>query len=171
MNEILGQHDLLLESSSRETAIQHAHYFFEHNQLVRYDSLVIDSGAIISGNDLEFLNKVKAGIEANREAINRLVKELHREGAADPQNWASLKQGYASKLLHTTIHLLDGFFGIDSALYNLIENSHQVTNSLLTNMQKNPEQYWLVPVKGISAHGDANQLPLLRPFGKKEKKT
>ena len=39
MNEVLGQHDLLLESSNRKEAELHAHFFCEHNDLVRYDSI------------------------------------------------------------------------------------------------------------------------------------
>jgi len=168
MNEILGQHDLLLESSSRETAEQHARYFFDHNELVRYDSVTIENGAIICANGPEFFSSIESGIKANRQAINRLLEELHAEGAADPQTWSTLQQGYASKLLHTTVHLLDGFFGIDSALYNLIENSHQVTGTLQSKIKESPEKYWLVTVKGISAHGDANRVPALRPFGREE---
>jgi len=166
MQTILGQHHLLLASSSRKSAAQHAHFFFEHNDLVRYDSVIIASSAIIPGTDPDFFNKIEEGLKANRQAINSLVRELQAEGAADPQTWATLQQGYATKLLHTAVHLLDGFFGIDSALYNLVENSHQVTDALLTRIEKHPEKYWLVPVTGMSTHGNADRIPLLRPFGR-----
>ena len=166
MKEILGQHDLLLESSDRKTAEQYAHYFFDHNDLVRYDSVAIESDAILCGNSSEFFKKLENGLKSNRHAINSLVDELHTEGASDLQNWSTLQQGYVTKLLHTAVHLLDGFFGIDSAFYNLVENSHQVTGTLLTMIKKHPEKYWLVPVTGMSALGNADRVPSLRPFGK-----
>jgi len=168
MNEILGQHYLLLESSNLKTAELYAHYFFDHNDLVRYDSVAIESNAIICGNDSEFFKNIETGQEANKQAINSLVDELHAEGASDPQTWSTLQQGYTTKLLHTVIHLLDGFFGIDSVFYNLVENSHQVTGALLTRINEHPEKYWLVPVTGMSARGNADRVPSLRPFGKEE---
>ncbi len=168
MNEILGQHYLLLESSNLKTAELYAHYFFDHNDLVRYNSVAIESSAIICGNDSEFFKNIETGLKANRQAINSLVDELHAEGASDPQAWSTLQQGYTTKLLHTVIHLLDGFFGIDSVFYNLVENSHQVTDALLTRINEHPEKYWLVPVTGMSVHGNADRVPSLRPFGKEE---
>lgn len=168
MNEILGQHVLLLESDNRNTAEQFAHYFFDHNDLVRYDSVTIESGAIICGNGPEFFKKIEDGLKANRQVINSLIDELHAEGASDPQSWPTLKQGYTTKLMHTTIHLLDGFFGIDSAFYNMVEHSHQVTGTLLAKIKEHPEKYWIVPVTGMSAHGNADRVPSLRPFGREE---
>ena len=136
MNEILGQHDLLLESSNRKEAELHARYFCEHNDLVRYDSIIIESDAILCGTDPEFITKLKRGLEGNKKAINGLIEELSTEGVLDLQSWSTLQQGYATKLLHTVIHLLDGFFGIDSALYNLVENSHLVTSALLRRIEE-----------------------------------
>jgi hypothetical protein len=168
VNEILGQHDLLLESSNRKEAEQHARYFCEHNDLVRYDSIIIESDAILCGTDPEFITKLNKGLEGNKKAINGLIEELRTEGALDPQSWATLQQGYATKLLHTVVHLLDGFFGIDSALYNLVENSHQVTGALLSRIEEHPEKYWLVPVTGMSTHGNGDRVSFLRPFGREE---
>lgn len=168
MDEILGQHDLLLESSSRKEAELQVRYFFEHNDLVRYDSIIIKEDDILCGTDQEFPTRLKEGLAGNKKAINGLIEELHSEGALDPQAWVTLQQGYATKLLHTVIHLLDGFFGIDSAFYNLVENSHQVNNALLGRIKENPEKYWLVPVMGISTHGNGDRVPFLRSFGRED---
>ena len=157
MNEILGWHDLLLKSSSRKEAELHARYFFEHNDLVRYDSIIIKPGAILCGTDPKFIPMLNKGLEGNKKAINGLIEELRSENALDPQIWSTLQQGYATKLLHTVIHLLDGFFGIDSALYNLVENSHQVTNTLLNRIKEHPGKYWLVSVTGMSTDGNGEQ--------------
>ncbi len=171
MNEILGQHDLLLESSNRKKAELHARYFCEHNDLVRYDSIIIESDAILCGTDTEFITMLNKGLEGNKKAINGLIEELRTEGALDPQAWPTLQQGYATKLLHTFIHLLDGFFGIDSVLYNLVENSHQVTGALLSRINEHPGKYWLVPVTGMSTHGNGDRVPFLRLFGREKNRS
>lgn len=168
MNEILGQHDLLLESSNRKEAELHARYFCEHNDLVRYDSIIIDPDTILCGIDPKFITKLKSGLEGNKKAINGLIEELRTEGALGTQTWPTLRQGYATKLLHTVVHLLDGFFGIDSVLYNLVENSHQVTGALLSRIEEHPEKYWLVPVTGMSTNGNSDRVPFLRPFGREK---
>ncbi|MBW2328048.1 MAG: hypothetical protein JRF04_00235 [Deltaproteobacteria bacterium] len=168
MNEILGRHDLLLESSNWKEAELRARYFCEHNDLVRYDSIIIESDAILCGTDPEFNTKLNKGLEGNKKATSKLIEELRTEGALDPEIWPTLQQGYATKLLHTMVHLLDGFFGIDSVLYNLVENSHQVNSALLSRIQEHPEKYWLVPVAGISTHGNGDRVPFLRPFGREK---
>ena len=167
MNKILGQHDLLLESSNRKEAELQARYFCENNDLVRYESIIIEPDEILCGTDPEFSTKLKSGLEGNKKAINGLIEELRTEGALDPQTWPTLHQGYSTKLLHTVIHLLDGFFGIDSVCYNLVENSHQVTGGLWSRIEEHPEKYWLVPVTGMSTPGNADRVPFLRPFGRK----
>jgi hypothetical protein len=59
----------------------------------------------------------------------------------------TLKQGYATKILHTLTHLLDGFIGIDSAFYNLVEDSHWVSGELAEAIRVAGAEYWLVPVR------------------------
>jgi hypothetical protein len=59
----------------------------------------------------------------------------------------SLPQGYQSKTLHTLTHLLDGFFGIDSHFYNLIEGSHGVSAGLRGKIDSSPGGYMLLAVR------------------------
>jgi hypothetical protein len=58
-----------------------------------------------------------------------------------------LQQGYVTKVLHTLTHLLDGFIGIDSVFYNLVEDSHWASEGLLKALQDTAGEYWLVPVR------------------------
>ena len=169
MNTVIGQHTILLQAADRKEAEQHVRTFFAQNELVRYDSLVIDAGTIFNGTHQQFFAKIEDGLTGNRLAIEKLVQVLRAEDAADLQAWSSLPQGYASKILHTLVHLVDGFFGVDSVLYNLVEDSNQVTPLLRKKIREQPNFFWLVPVTGVSARNDADRVQLLRPFGRENK--
>ena len=169
MDNIIGQHDLLLQSSNRQTAEQDVRSFFTHNELVRYDSLLIDSSTIINGTNQQFFKKMEDGLNGNKQVLEGLLRELQAEGVVNLQAWTFLQQGYATKLLHTAVHLLDGFFGVDSVLYSLIDDSHQVTGTLRNKIKENPEKYWLVHVSGASADGNADRVQMLRPFGREKR--
>jgi len=170
MDTIIGQHSLLLQAGDLKAAQQRARNFFTQNQLVHYDSLLIDSSTIVNGTHQQFFVKIEAGLSGNRIAIEKLVRELRAEDAADPEAWSSLSQGYASKILHTVVHLVDGFFGVDSVLYNLVEDSNQITTQLREKILEQPDRFWLVPVTGISTGNDADRVQFLRPFGREIKK-
>jgi hypothetical protein len=93
----------------------------------------------------------EAGIEAvvrelcvSRQTLYRRLKE---EGVTSLDQLPHLEQGYVTKVLHTLTHLLDGFIGIDSVFYNLLEDSHQVSGSLAADIQASPTAYWLVPIR------------------------
>ncbi len=166
MNIITGKHDLLVQSKDQQTAEEHVRSFFAKNELVRYDTIHIDGSAVINATKPHFFNKLEIGIQKNRQAIEDLVAELQTEGAADPKTWSSLQQGYSTKILHTVVHLLDGFFGVDSVLYNLVENSHQISEPLYSTIKKEPETYWLVPITGTTGSGNPDRVQALRPFGR-----
>ena len=59
-----------------------------------------------------------------------------------------METGHLSNTVHTIAHLLDSFFGIDSCFFNLVEESHWVTDSLKKEIRENPSLYLLVNVKG-----------------------
>jgi hypothetical protein len=72
--------------------------------------------------------------------------ELQETGLGRAEDLLTLQQGYPSKLLHILTHMLDGFIGIDSVFYNLIEDSHWLSAPLRSTILHKPEHYWLVPV-------------------------
>ena len=72
------------------------------------------------------------------------INELTGCGVNRLDDIKNLEQGYKSKTLHTIAHLLDGFFGIDSCFFNLIEDSHWLSAALKDKIMENPGQYWLV---------------------------
>ncbi len=167
-SEVIGRHTLLVQSNDRQDAEQHVLRFFATNQLVRYNSVDIDSHGVVNAEDKAFFSTIEAGLRANNRALENLLRELQAEGGANLQAWPSLQQGYVTKLLHTIVHFLDGFFGVDSALYNLVENSHQVTAVLQKRMQDNPRNYWIVPVIGTAADMNPDRVQALRPFGREK---
>jgi len=86
---------------------------------------------------------VDSGLEKNRESVISLIDELQTSGYSQLLDLADMKQGYESKILHILVHFLDGFIGIDSSFYNLIEDSHQISDSLHLRIKQNPQNYWL----------------------------
>ena len=87
------------------------------------------------------------GLVANDVFARRMIEHLKEEGATTLEDLLSVKQGYATKILHTLTHLLDGFIGIDSVFYNLVEDSHWVSEELSEAIRGQQEEYWLVPVR------------------------
>jgi hypothetical protein len=76
-----------------------------------------------------------------------MLAHLKEEGVTSLDQLPELEQGYVTKILHTLTHLLDGFIGIDSVFYNLVEDSHRVSAGLSDAIRANPADYWLVPVR------------------------
>lgn len=128
-------------------ARQQATHFMSTTQLVVYQSTTFKDEEIRSAADRpSFWVEIEAGIAANREFCADLLKELQETGLDELDDLLAIQPGYPSKLLHILTHMLDGFFGIDSAFYNLVEESHWLSNPLRAAIRKQPERYWLVPV-------------------------
>jgi len=89
---------------------------------------------------------METGIAANRTFCSALLKELQETGLTELEDLLAIQPGYPSKLLHILTHMLDGFIGTDSVFYNLVEDSHWLSEPLRSTIQQNPESYWLVPV-------------------------
>ncbi|MBU0663539.1 MAG: hypothetical protein KJ990_03240 [Proteobacteria bacterium] len=115
-------------------------------KLVAYQSISIKDKEIQSGTWEHFWMEIENGIAANREFCSNLLKELQATGLTQLEGLLALQPGYPSKVLHILTHMLDGFFGTDSVLYNLVEDSHWLSDTLRTTIQEKPECYWLVPV-------------------------
>ncbi|BCO08243.1 hypothetical protein GF1_06190 [Desulfolithobacter dissulfuricans] len=143
----IGHHELLLEATNQQACTDHVRSFFDKTFLVRYDRIHIPESSIVRATDPDFPARLNRNLAAHRETITRLTARLREEGGANPDQWPSLEQGYITKLLHTIVHLMDGFFGVDSLFYNLIEDSHQVSWQLRERIARQPERYWLVLVR------------------------
>ncbi|MBW6520032.1 MAG: hypothetical protein K0A99_03335 [Desulfoarculaceae bacterium] len=140
------RHLFLAAGNSAAQARRQAVHFMETTQLVVYQSTSIREEEIRSGHWPHFWQELEAGIAANRAFSSALVDELAETNLIEIKDLLTLHPGYPSKVLHILTHMIDGFFGIDSVFYNLVTDSHRLTDSLRAAIEQDPEGYWLVPV-------------------------
>jgi len=139
-------HLFLAAGNSLEQARQQTVHFMDTTRLVVYQSITIKDEEIRSAAGKDFWREVEAGIAANHAFCTALLAELQETGLTRVEDLLTLQQGYPSKLLHILTHMLDGFIGMDSVFYNLVEDSHRLSEPLRASIHQNPKNYWLVPV-------------------------
>ena len=139
-------HDFLVKSPDFSCARLQVDNFLKKTTLIRYASVCCDESSSCSAEEPEFWDRLERGIAENRKRVSSLIGELELCGHSSLHDLASFKQGFESKILHTVTHMLDGFIGVDSACYNLIEDSHWLKDSLRKEILAHPKQYWLVHV-------------------------
>ncbi|MEW6218587.1 MAG: hypothetical protein AB1634_03520 [Thermodesulfobacteriota bacterium] len=155
-------HEILVPAADLATASQRVRRFFDQYQLVRYDAAQVRAEASWPASRPELWQAVDRGEAANRQAVANLLRDLGALGLAGLPDLANLEQGYPSKLLHTLAHFLDGFFGVDSAFYNLAEDSHWLSASLRQRIAAEPDGYWLLTVAATFCGVSADRTGLLR---------
>ncbi len=147
----IAQHTLLLEGDSYENCTQHVHKFFDLTSLVIYDCIEASEEKSSCGLDAAFFDTVRKAEKKNHQTVQELVEELAKSGILNTYDFRRIEQGYQSKTLHVLSHLLDGFIGIDSYFYNLIDDSHWLPDNTVVEMQKRPSKYWLIHIDCFSA--------------------
>jgi len=140
-------HYFLVHSLSAQLAGQHVERYLAGNQLISYAEFLVRPEEVLNGVDEKFWSTVALGLAANHTFARRMLDHLQEEGLSTLEQLLELKQGYTTKILHTLTHLLDGFIGVDSVFYNLVEDSHQLSEVLDAAIQTTPAEYWLVPVR------------------------
>ena len=136
MTDYPVSHTFLVHAETAAMAGRHVERYLDGNQLITYARFFINEAEILAGRDPAFADVLERGLAANRAFGQRMLDQL-----------LDLEQGYVTKILHTLTHLVDGFIGIDSVFYNLIEDSHRLSPSLFATLQRDPSGYWLVPVR------------------------
>ncbi|MFN3921182.1 MAG: hypothetical protein ACK4K4_02130 [Caldimicrobium sp.] len=140
-------HLFLVEGKDSKEAIEKVKNFLEKYQLVNYDNFTIDTKLISSAKEKNFEEDLEKALEENRKILRSYLSELKREGSLLTfEDIEKIPQGYLSKLFHTVAHLIDGFFGIDSYFYNLVEDSHGVSLPLRKKLLEEPDRYFLLKV-------------------------
>lgn len=146
MNQDPIRHLFLTRADHDQQARRKVRHFLAHTKLVRYAAPTIEEAGLMTASHPSFWRAMEGAIAKNRECTASLIAELEETGITLLSHLNDLPQGYPSKLLHTLAHMLDGFIGVDSAFYNLVEDSHWLSPALHEAITKTPEGYWLVPV-------------------------
>lgn len=146
----ISRHIILVHGHNRKASSETVSHYFETTTLVRYDHIDIAEELVIQATQQSFFSKVNEAVAINNTIVNKLLTDLKETGLNHIKDLASLEQGYPSKVLHILTHFLDGFIGIDSHFYNLVDDSHWFTNELREIIGKSPEEYWLYTIKGFS---------------------
>ncbi len=152
-----SQHILLVQAENAKEAVHQVRHFLQTSELVSYEQLNIDETRVMAGNSDTFWKDLRQGVEENRKFSRWVLKELQETGVGEVADLLALPLGYPSKLLHILAHMVDGFVGIDSVFYNMVEDSHWLGEKIETVIRKNPEQFWLVPVE--AGHVEKSVLP------------
>jgi hypothetical protein len=144
--KLLGRHSILVSGEHYEDCKAQIDSFFEKTTLVQYDKISIDNDAIVNGDSEHFSERLKKGLDRNTAVLAKFIDELKTTGFEKRSDLPSLKQGYPSKVLHIIAHFLDGFIGIDTVFYNLIDDSHWISAKTKEQLTNHPEKFWLVPL-------------------------
>ncbi len=140
----IAQHKILLSGSSFDHCREQVQRFLDRTTLVIYDSIQVVEEKSFSGLDNSFWRAISQAEKQNRTLARELIEELKKNGFQSIDSLQNTHQGYESKLLHILSHMLDGFIGIDSCLYNLIDDSHWLPEKTATVIRENQQKYWLL---------------------------
>lgn len=140
-------HWLLCAGDNFATARNSVLTFFSKSILLFYDDVTAVEHASCSAEDERFWKELEDGIAENRLVLRGFLDDLQAEGCRQIDDLTALPLGYPSKMLHIIAHLLDGFIGIDSVFYNLLEDSHWLSDGLRGTIRKTPTRYWLIRVE------------------------
>jgi len=162
-----SQHVFLVDGADYSEGRRKIENFLTKNLLVRYASLLFDDAQkIVAKESVKFWETIDWCQKQNQLTITGLLQELSDLGYESIADLARVPQGYNSKLLHTITHLLDGFFGLDSFFYNLIEDSHWVSEQLAEKIRQDNQNYFLVFVQGsFQKLEEADMIPHMRRLG------
>ncbi len=140
-------HWLLCSGHDFTTARNFVLAFFNKSLLLTYHEVWAIEPDSCSAEDKSFWLKLEEGVTANRLVLRGFLDDLRAEGCREIDDLAALPLGYPSKMLHLIAHLLDGFIGIDSVFYNLLEDSHWLSAGLGDTIRQSPARYWLIRVE------------------------
>lgn len=150
MNRI-AQHRILVSGDSLEACSDQVRRFFDLTSLVIYDCIEIRPEQSLAADSPGFTRALDAAVADNRKTVEGLVAELRKTGIETIASLTDLEQGYPSKVLHILTHFLDGFIGIDSSFYNLVDDSHWLPAATQAALAERPESYWLIHIDCYSA--------------------
>lgn len=147
----LAEHKVLVAGDSFEHCRDQVEKFFALTSLVIYDCIETRREFSRCALEPSFATELAAAEERNRLMVASLVGELEKLAGDRLASLRDLPQGYASKTLHILSHFLDGFIGIDSFFYNLLDDSHWLPSPTRQRIVEQPGQHWLLHLDCYSA--------------------
>ncbi|MBA3014675.1 MAG: hypothetical protein KKD63_04570 [Proteobacteria bacterium] len=141
------KHWLMCEADDFAAARSHILKFFSNSMLLHYDAVLAVEESSCSADNEVFWTVLDQGVSDNYKILQGFIGDIQGEGCQQIADVTTLAKGYPSKLLHIIAHFVDGFIGIDSVFYNLIEDSHWLSEGLRETIQRSPGRYWLVLVE------------------------
>ncbi|WP_028581571.1 hypothetical protein [Desulfogranum japonicum] len=146
-------HIFLVQEEALQTGKELVFRYLDKNPLITYADMLVNDDEAINGTDDRFWSTVERGLGKNMDFASSMITVLQDEGVHTLDDLLKMQEGYLTKVLHTLTHLLDGFIGVDSVFYNMVEDSHRISEQLRKNIVKTPKQYWLIPVRtGMLEH-------------------
>jgi len=152
-------HVILVKSKDEPEASALIERFFQRTTLVNYDRLEVVGDKTIRADDPMFFPALDRALEENLQLLRDSIDSLEQGGCHELADILFLTDPYLCKVFHIAAHLVDGFIGIDSAFYSIVEDSHRVSARLRSEIQEQPEHYRLLWVHGY--FGDAKNASLL----------
>lgn len=147
----LAQHKVLVAGNSFSHCRDQVEKFFALTSLVIYDCIETRREHSLCGLDAAFFTDIATAETRNRTMVASLIGELEKLSGTTLGGLQNLPQGYASKTLHILSHFLDGFIGIDSYFYNLLDDSHWLPAATRQRIEEQPGHYWLLHLDCYSA--------------------
>lgn len=152
--QLIASHLVLVSAPSLENAVTQVRDFFDHTLLIRYDRIDIQEKSCLSATEKGFEAALRKGLETNTATLGKFIDEFEKTGFKTINDLSRVECGYPSKLLHIITHFLDGFIGIDSRFYNLIDDSHWLNENTRRAIIGSPRHYWLIQLEGHSETPD-----------------
>ncbi|PHR30637.1 MAG: hypothetical protein COA36_01110 [Desulfotalea sp.] len=146
----ISQHNILVKGDSFAHCHQQVRKYFDLTTLVIYDCLEIREQQSVSGLDANFMAVIDLAQKKNKDIALHLIAEIANSGIENTEDLIKIEQGYLSKTLHLLSHFLDGFIGIDSYFYNLLDDSHWLFPETRQLIKNHPTHYWLIHVDGFT---------------------
>ncbi|MFW2366709.1 MAG: hypothetical protein ACN4GW_09840 [Desulforhopalus sp.] len=147
----ISHHKVLLTGDSYTHCVDLVHRYFDLTSLVIYDCIEAREEKSFSALDAVFFATIADAELHNRKLMAELIDELTAAGIKSTTDLKRVEQGYLSKTLHILSHFLDGFIGIDSYFYNLIDDCHWLPPETARTIRENPLQYWLIHIDCFAA--------------------
>ncbi|MGL1932557.1 MAG: hypothetical protein OCC45_12500 [Desulfotalea sp.] len=157
----IAEHRILLKASAFKYACRQIMSYFERSRIVLYDSTHIIEEQSYPASQPEFMISMNQAIDKNKVSIRKLIKNLEDLGIKKISDLQDIEQGYPSKTLHLLTHFSDGFIGVDSSFYNLVDDSHSVPKATLKDINEAPDTYWIICLDAFSTTPErANIIPM-----------